>query len=263
MSTDAAQWDPVAYRRYRSERSRPFADLIARIGADRPGRILDLGCGDGRSTATLLQRWPDAWITGVDSSTGMLSSAHALPDRIDWVLADAATYEPDCAADVVVSNAMLQWIPDHESVVTRMASWLAPDGWLAIQVPGNFAATSHVALREIAGRPRWADRLEGTLQHTGAVLDAAGYHELLSTAGLRVDAWETTYVHELSGPDPVLEWTRGTSLRPVLTALDDEEETEFVEAYAEQLRAAYPPGPSGTVRFPFRRIFAVAHREDE
>ncbi|MGW0598632.1 trans-aconitate 2-methyltransferase [Streptomyces sp. NPDC002776] len=262
MSAAAAPtWDPAQYLRHAGHRARPFADLLAQV-TDLPGdapRIADLGCGPGNVTAVLTERWPTARVTGYDNSPEMLAHAraHAGP-RLDFAHADIRTWTPTEPYDLIVSNAALQWIPGHAD---RFGDWidaLAPGGTFAFQVPGNFDSPSHRLMRELADR----HGLDGTLRHGDAVLTPAAYLERLTALGCTVDAWETTYIPLLSGEDPVLDWVKGTGLRPVLTALaDDPEATEALLAeYRAALRAAYPAGPHGTL-FPFRRIFAVARKE--
>jgi len=260
-STDT--WDARTYRQYADERSRPFLDLLARVDATEPAEVVDLGCGTGSGLLTMARRWPGAHLVGVDSSTDMLKTAGSelseLSD-VKLIRADAQTWTPEAPVDVLVSNALLQWIPNHEDLLSRMAGWLTPGGWLAIQVPGNFDAPSHVLLRELAESPQWTDRTGGVLRGANSVFDAAGYFRILAATGLTVDAWETAYLHVLTGPDPVLRWTSGTALRPVLAVLEDDDAHEFCTQYAERLRAAYPADEAGRVLFPFRRIFAIGHR---
>lgn len=257
-------WDPQQYLAFGDERSRPFFDLVRRIDAAAPARVLDLGCGPGQLTATLARRWPEAEVVGVDSSAEMVATARAgavEPDgRPRFELGDLRDVEPEGPVDVLVSNATLQWLPDHVELLARFADWLAPGGWLAFQVPGNFTAPSHRLLADLRRAPRWADRVgEGADRHL-AVQDPARYADVLAGLGLRVDAWETTYLHLLEGPDPVLEWVKGTGLRPVLAALSPSEAEAFSSEYAARLRAAYPPRSDGITPFPFRRVFVVAQR---
>ncbi len=257
-------WDAKTYVRFADERARPFYELMARVGASDPTEIVDLGCGNGSGLVGLARRWPSAHIVGVDSSGDMLAAAEAElgPDSpVTLIRAEAQSWAPPAAVDVVVSNALLQWIPEHADLLSRMAGWLASGGWLAMQVPGNFEAPSHTLLRGLAESPRWTERLSGVLRGADSVFDAAGYFRIFTDAGLAVDAWETTYLHVLSGPDPVLRWTSGTALRPILAVLDNDESLEFSQQYAERLRAAYPVDHAGRVVFPFRRIFAVGHRQ--
>ncbi|MBV9822880.1 MAG: trans-aconitate 2-methyltransferase [Actinobacteria bacterium] len=254
------QWDPAQYARFGDERSRPFFDLVGQIAADAPRSVVDLGCGSGELTAALAERWPAAAVRGLDSSAAMIS--RAVPgDRLKFALADAAHFDAT-GVDVLVSNALLQWVPGHADLLVRWASQLNAGGWLAFQVPANFGSPSHRLMRELAASDRWAGKLAGVLRHTDAVAEPAEYLELLVGAGLHVNAWQTWYLHVLSGEDPVLEWVRGTGLRPVLAALDSEEAAEFEAEYASLLRQAYPARPYGTV-FPFLRTFVVAHKAGE
>ncbi|MFF9029305.1 trans-aconitate 2-methyltransferase [Streptomyces iakyrus] len=274
MPAAAPTWDPAQYLRHAGHRARPFADLLARLPdpptrppAGRP-RIADLGCGPGNVTALLAARWPTALITGYDNSPEMLDKAHVDHEgptpgggRLDFGHADVRTWTPKEPFDLIVSNATLQWVPGHAE---RFADWTAglkPGGTLAFQVPGNFDAPSHRLMRDIAALPRWRDRLDGVLRHADAVLAPEAYLERLTSLGCAADVWETTYIHLLQGEDPVLDWVKGTGLRPVLSALADEPEAreDFVAEYRAALREAYPAGPHGTP-FPFRRVFAVARK---
>jgi trans-aconitate 2-methyltransferase len=253
-------WDPAQYGRFHDERSRPFFELIGRVRAVAPARVADLGCGSGELTATLADRWPTARVEGVDSSTEMIAAAgeHAAPG-LSFSVGDLAHWRPDRPMDVIVSNAALQWVPTHRELLAQWVETLNPGGWLAFQVPGNFDGPSHVILRELCGSPRWRDRLAAESRWQ-PVAEPADYLELLAGVGCRVDAWETTYLQVLPGDDPVLEWVKGTALRPVLGALDADEAAGFLADYAGRLREAYPRRPHGTL-FPFRRIFVVARRE--
>lgn len=254
------RWDPQQYARYAGERGRPYLDLLARVGATAPRRVVDLGCGGGELTALLARRWPGAVVEGLDSSAEMIASADA--DRVSFRVADARSWQPPADCDVLVSNAMLQWLPGHADLLRRWSAALPPGGWLAFQVPGNFGAPSHALMRAVAGSPPWAALVGSVLRHEDAVLEPSGYVELLLGCGLVVDVWETTYLHVLPGPDPVLEWVRGTGLRPVLAVLSAAGPglvQRFEAEYGAALRAAYPAGEVGTV-LPFRRIFAVAQK---
>ncbi len=253
------QWDPNQYARYSDERSRPFFDLTAPIGATTPGRVVDLGCGDGALTATLVHRWPAASITGLDSSPEMITRAGAQATAaLDFVHSGAQDFDAT-GTDVLISNALLQWVPEHRELLVQWADQLNVDGWLAFQVPDNFAAPSHQLMRTVAESPRWRSQLAGLLRHTDAVARPAEYLSLLIGCGLEVDVWQTTYLHLLTGENPVLDWVRGTGLRPVLAVLSPDEQAEFEAEYASRLRRAYPEQPYGTV-FPFLRTFAVAHK---
>jgi trans-aconitate 2-methyltransferase len=250
------RWDPTQYGRYADQRSRPFFDLVARIGAASPDRVTDVGCGTGELTVTLAQRWPAASVRGIDSSPDMIDRAP--PDRgVVFALGEAQEFDAS-GTDVLVSNALLQWVPGHDALLLRWAEQLNSGGWLAFQVPANFSAPSHRLMRELAASPRWERELSGVLREA-PVAEPEQYLDLLATRGLEVEAWQTEYLHLLQGPDPVLEWVRGTGLRPVLSTLSGEEAAEFSAEYASLLREAYPPRPYGTV-FGFLRTFVVAHK---
>jgi trans-aconitate 2-methyltransferase len=255
-------WDPAGYLRFGGERARPFADLLARVRAPEPATVVDLGCGEGALTASLARRWPAADVTGVDSSPEMLAAAaaHAVPGRVRFELGDVRTWTPPRPVDVLVTNAVLHWVPGHAQLLARWAAGLAPGGELALQVPGNHRAPTHTALAELCAAPRWAGRLADVAPPPEPVLEPAGYLDVLTAAGLEADVWETTYLHVLTGEDPVLGWVRSTVLRPVLARLDDAEAAVLTADYAAALRAAYPPRPDGTTVLPFRRVFAVGRR---
>ncbi|BCL20999.1 trans-aconitate 2-methyltransferase [Streptomyces tuirus] len=275
MPAATPTWDPTQYLRHAGHRARPFTDLLARVPdlptqppADHP-RIADLGCGPGNVTVLLAARWPTARITGYDNSPEMLDKAHVDHEgpttgggRLDFHHADARTWTPDQPHDLIISNATLQWVPGHAQRFPDWVAGLKPGGTLAFQVPGNFDAPSHRLMRELAGSARWRGRLDDTLRHADAVHTPETYLERLTSLGCAADVWETTYIHLLQGEDPVLDWVKGTGLRPVLTALADDPEAReaFVAEYRAALREAYPAGPHGTP-FPFRRVFAVARKE--
>jgi trans-aconitate 2-methyltransferase len=253
-------WDPSTYLRYGDERSRPFFELLARVGAEKPRAVVDLGCGPGTLTGTLAQRWPDARITGIDSSAEMISTAASGGGGIAYAVGDVRDWTPASDVDVVVSNATLHWVPGHEELLARWAGLLPAGAWIAVQVPGNFDAPSHQSMRAVAAEPRWRDRLRDAETGPRGVPDPDAYARLLTGAGCAVDAWETTYVHLLpdEGEHPVLRWMEGTALRPVRAALDGGADwTAFRGELADRLAQAYPVH-DGLVYFPFRRVFFVA-----
>ncbi|HEY0486419.1 MAG TPA: trans-aconitate 2-methyltransferase [Mycobacteriales bacterium] len=255
-------WDPVTYLAYADERGRPFVDLVARIGADAPRQVVDLGCGPGNLTAGLAARWPSARVEGLDSSPEMIARAAGLGAGVSFRLGEVAEWMPGPDTDVVVSNATFQWVPSHLALLPAWVGALPAGAWLGFAVPGNFAAPSHVLLRSVAGSPAWRERLAGVEFRESPVLDAVGYASLLQPLGCTVDAWETTYVHVLPPGDvhPVLAWMSGTALRPVRAALSDDGEWDAFRAdLGAALAEAYPVGAAGTL-FPFRRIFVVAQK---
>jgi trans-aconitate 2-methyltransferase len=249
--TGTTTWDPDLYLDFDDLRARPFADLLARVGARAPRHVVDAGCGPGHLTATLARRWPDARVNAFDSSPDMVAAARAR--GVDAAQADVTTWTPAPDVDVIVTNAVLQWVPTHRELLRRWTRGLPDGGWLAMQVPGNFTAASHVLAREVA------DRFGVGLRDVATVAEPADYADDLLGAGAgAVDVWETTYSQHLTGDDPVLHWISGTALRPVRDALDGASYAAFTAELAPLLREAYPASPDGGTWFPFRRIFAVA-----
>ena len=264
--TADAAWDPRQYAVFAGHRGRPFADLLARVDTEAPRLVVDLGCGPGELTLGLAQRWPEATIVGVDSSPEMLERARALDTdgRVEWVESTAEDWDPTesgGAVDVLVTNATLQWVPSHLRLIPAWLASLSPGGTFAMQVPANFDAPSHRLMREVAARHSRADDLRPGLDRAQAVARPATYAALLLDRTADVDVWQTTYQHvltaEAGGPHPVLEWVRGTGLRPVLGVLDGDERDAFVADYERELETAYPRRSFG-VLFPFTRTFAIA-----
>lgn len=248
-------WHPAQYLRFGGHRTRPARDLLAAIGVDAPGTVVDVGCGPGNSTALLAERWPLADLVGLDSSAAMIERARkALPD-VRFVEGDLREWSPHAAVDVVFSNATLQWVEDHAAVFRRLLGWLAPGGTLAVQMPANFDQPSHVLMRELAASPRWKEAVGGVLRES-PVAAPQEYWRMLAPYG-EVDIWTTEYLQVLEGENPVTEWVRGTGLRPVLDRLDENAAAAFVTEYSRMVGRAYPHQDDGSTLFPFRRLFIV------
>lgn len=250
-------WDPDIYLAFADQRARPFYDLLSRVGAREPRRVVDLGCGAGNLTLQLARRWPGAVIEALDNSPEMVDAA--TERGIDATLTDLQSWKPRRDTDVVVSNSALQWVPEHADLIVRWAGDLAAGSWLAFQVPGNFETPSHSAVRAVARREPYAKILRDIPFRVGEVIRTPEhYADLLIDAGCTVDAWETTYLHQLSGEHPVLDWITGTALRPVRDRLDEGGWQQFRQELIPLLADAYPARPDGTTFFPFRRVFIVA-----
>ena len=252
-------WNPERYLAFGDQRTLPAIDLLARVPLASATRIADLGCGPGNSTRLLLERWPEAQLIGVDGSRDMLAKAAASGVAATWVEADIAAWTPEAPLDLIYSNAALHWLDDHASLLPRLMSRLRPAGVLAVQMPRNFEAPSHALLREVAREGLWAERLAGLLERR-PVAAPEWYYDLLAPRAATVDIWETVYLHILDGDDPVLRWTRGTALRPVMDALDEKQFAALEAVYSARLREAYPRRSDGRTLFPFRRLFMVAQR---
>ncbi|NPD03840.1 trans-aconitate 2-methyltransferase [Nocardioides sp. zg-1308] len=256
-------WDPDRYLAYADERGRPFVDLLARVPAETPHVVVDLGCGPGNLTALLADRWSGASVVGIDSSPEMIAAAREV-EGVTWEVGDLRDWaRPDPAAlrapvDVLVSNATLQWVPEHFELLPGLVDRVAPGGWFAFQVPGNFDEPSHTIRTDLAGQAPYAEHVRGVRVPTSH--SPHDYARLLLDLGCEVDAWETTYLHVLTGPDPVFTWVSGTGARPTLQALPDDLRPLFEEEFRALLREAYPADASGRVVLPFRRIFVVARK---
>ena len=252
-------WNPEQYLKFADHRLRPALDLLARIPAENPETIIDLGCGPGNITEWLQRRWPQARITGVDSSGEMLDSARAKHPDLAWEQADIETWLPKVRADIIYSNAALQWLDHHRPLFAHLFAALAPGGVLAVQMPRNFDQPSHVLMRQAAQEGPWRDVLAPTLRPS-PVAAPAEYWRMLQPLGARLDIWECDYLQTLPGDDPIVQWMLGTTLRPLLALLSEAEREAYLDVYRELVRAAYPRESDGTTLFPFRRLFILASK---
>jgi trans-aconitate 2-methyltransferase len=224
-----------------------------------PAVVYDLGCGAGNVTRLLVERWPAAAVTGVDGSATMLAAARAAAPAVTWEQADLDTWRASRAADLVFSNAALHWLDDHPRLFPRLIADLTPGGVLAVQMPRNHGAPSHTTIVAAALAGPWRERLRAALRPR-PVAEPAVYHDILEPHVSRLDIWETEYLHVLDGDNPVVEWTRGSALKPLLDALDEPERAAFLAEYAARIARAYPRRPDGRTLLPFRRLFIVAVR---
>jgi trans-aconitate 2-methyltransferase len=248
-------WNPSQYLRFQAERTQPCRDLAARVPLDSPARIIDLGCGPGNSTQILLERWPHAEITGLDNSPDMIDQARRASDACRWMAAEIAEWAAGTDQyDLVFSNAALQWLPDHRRLFPGLMTHVRKGGALAVQMPGNWDAAAHRLMRGVASRWRETDSVREWFTH-----DVGFYYDLLAPLAARIDLWATEYIHIMDGPADIVEWYKGTGMRPFLDALPGAADREsFLASYLDAIREAYPPHENGGVLFPFRRIFLVA-----
>ncbi|MCI4372024.1 MAG: methyltransferase domain-containing protein [Thermoplasmata archaeon] len=254
------KWDPAQYLRFERERGLPCRDLISRIGGIAPQRIIDLGCGAGTSTAMLRERWPTAELSGLDSSPEMIDSARSKGGTITWVLGDVRAWTDPRPFDLVFSNAALHWVPDHAELFPRLLKQLSPGGVLAVQMPTNSDSPAHRCIRRVAEGAEWVHRwpLGGSPSFVGP---PEGYYDLLAPRAARVEIWQTEYIHVLPDAPAIVEWVKGTTLRPYLDALPSPVDREtFLAEITRGMTVAYPPQADGQVLFPFRRLFLLAHR---
>jgi trans-aconitate 2-methyltransferase len=257
------RWDPAQYLKFGGQRLRPALELLDRIPVSSPRVIYDLGCGTGEVTRLIAERWPGATVYGLDNSAEMLAKAASEPSSVQWIEADIQDWQPGTAPDLIYSNATLQWVDGHPELFPRLLATLNPGGCLAVQMPQSWPMPSHRLMRETLetggpdGAPLGSPELRQAVSRNW-VAAAEVYYDLLVPRASDLDIWETEYLQVLTGDDPVLEWVKGTGLRPFLNGLGDDERAIFLEEYARRLREAYPVRADGRTLYPFRRLFIVA-----
>lgn len=255
-------WNPDQYTLFQDHRLRPALDLLNQVPLISPYVIYDLGCGTGNVTSILSQHWNEAVVTGIDSSTEMLAKAKAAHPSIEWKQDDIANFSPTSKGNLIFSNAALHWLDDHESLFKHLLAQLRPGGVLAVQMPNNFNAPSHQNIYELAQSAKWNDKL-GAIVRPAPVHNINWYFDMLAPMAKKVNIWETTYFQVMEGKNAVLEWTRGTALRPFLQALDPEDIADFEAEYGDRLLEAYPQRRDGSTLFPFSRLFVVVQIDDD
>jgi trans-aconitate 2-methyltransferase len=257
-------WNHEQYLKFADERTRPARELLARVPLESAARVVDLGCGPGNSTELLVQRFPDAEVTGVDNSAEMLERAQRDIAGVSWVLADAAQYRAPEAVDLLFANALLQWLPDHARLFPALLEQVRAGGVLAVQMPINFEAPSHRLMRETEPDPStafasWVERLQN-VRELNRVSAPEFYYDLLAPLATRVDIWQTNYQHVMQDANAIVEWVKGTGLRPYLAALPEAERAHYLERYTAGIERAYPARADGRRLFKFPRLFVVATR---
>lgn len=250
-------WNPQQYLAFADQRLRPVLDLLSRIPDEAPERVVDLGCGAGNATRILAEKWPDAAITGVDSSPEMLARAREEAPAINWVRSDITSWDPADPPDVLFSNAALHWLDDHETLFPSLVRRVRPGGTLAVQMPANFRAPSHSLIEEIGREPRWRDAIVPLIK-APPTHEPEFYYDLLRPLLQSLDIWHIEYLQVLTGDDPVAAFTKGSWLPQFLDALPEAERGPFEAEYKARLRDAYPKRRDGTTLFPFKRLFILA-----
>ena len=252
-------WNPALYSRFEDERTRPAAELLARVPLEAPHSVVDLGCGPGNSTELLVRRYPAARTIGTDLSEAMLASARKRLPAVAFELSDITSWSPAAPADLVYANAALQWIPQHETLLPRLLGCVAPGGVLAVQMPDNLDEPSHRLMRETAAEPRFAAAVGDAAKLRARILDVQTYYDLL-VGDADVDIWRTTYYHRMDDAAAIVEWLRATGLRVFLDPLSDEAQVQFLRAYEQRIEQAYPARADGKRLLAFPRLFIVARR---
>jgi trans-aconitate 2-methyltransferase len=254
-------WNPALYRRFEDERTRPAQELLARVPLVAAARVVDLGCGPGNSTELLVQRFPDAETLGIDNSEAMLKSARERLPAARFELGDIATWQPELPPDLIYANASLQWVPDHETLIPRLFASLAPGGVLAIQMPDNREEPTHRLMRQVAAEAPWAEAIGDADRLRTLLLPLAGYYDLLAAEAAQVDVWRTAYQHPMASAAAIVEWVRGTGLKPFVDRLPPELQAGYLAEYEQRIAAAYPPRTDGQRLLAFPRMFIVAQRK--
>jgi len=254
-------WNSVQYLKFKAERTQPAVDLANRISVVNPKKILDAGCGPGNSTQVLYNKYPDAYILGVDNSEDMIRAAKANYPELDFRLCDISR-DLSCLDndfDIVFSNACIQWVPDHRNLLKNLLNLLNSNGVLAVQIPMNYNEPVHKAIGELVSTEKWKEYFtETSVFHT---LSQGEYYDLLSEISGEFSIWETVYYHVMKSHNDILEWYRGTGLRPYLSVLPDEKKAEFESDMLQILVRRYPRQKNGDIIFRFPRFFFIAHPE--
>jgi trans-aconitate 2-methyltransferase len=254
-------WNPALYRRYEDERTRPAQELLARVPLTEAARVVDLGCGPGNSTELLAQRFPKAQVLGTDNSEAMLVSARERLPGARFALSDIATWAPqDKAPDLIYANASLQWVPDHEKLIPRLFDALAPGGVLAIQMPDNRQEPTHRLMRAVAAEAPWAEPIGDADRLRTKLLPLGGYYDLLAPHAANVDVWHTIYQHRMADAASIVEWVRGTGLKPFVDRLSPDLQASYLAEYERRVNEAYPARTDGKRLLAFPRMFIVAQK---
>ncbi|RZL68151.1 MAG: trans-aconitate 2-methyltransferase [Variovorax sp.] len=256
-------WNPALYRRYEDERTRPAQELLARVPLTAATRVVDLGCGPGNSTELLVQRFPGADVLGIDNSEAMLVSARERLPAARFELSDIATWAPaskEQAPDLIYANAALQWVPDHATLIPRLFAALAPGGVLAIQMPDNRQEPTHRLMREVAAEAPWAEPIGNADALRTELLGIGGYYDLLAPVAAKVDVWHTIYQHPMASAKAIVEWVRGTGLKPFVDRLPPKLQASYLADYEARIARAYPARTDGKLLLAFPRMFILAQK---
>lgn len=255
-----SDWNPEAYLAFADERARPIVDLIGRVPLARPRVIYDLGCGPGNSTAMLCQRFPKARVFGLDKSPAMIRKAKEQSLAANFQVSDIALWKVDRAADLIFSNATLQWLPDHAQLMRRIIKDLKPGAVLAVQMPDNLMEPTHTSMREEAADPRWHGKLHTATTQRATILAAHEYYDVLRHGASQVDIWRTTYFHAVEGHAGIAEFFGSTGLRPFLDPLSAAEQEVFLNGYTARVAGHYSVASDGTVLFGLPRLFILVRK---
>ncbi|MDE2602799.1 MAG: trans-aconitate 2-methyltransferase [Bradyrhizobium sp.] len=251
-------WSAQQYLKFEDERTRPSHDLLAQIPIADARKVIDIGCGPGNSTELLVRRWPQAEVIGIDTSADMLRQARERLPQQKFIEANIAHWAPPENADVLFANAIFQWVPGHLKQLQRLLRALPSGGVLAVQMPDNLDEPVHVLLREVAKTGPWRQKLADKAGARDVLPTPGGYYDALGPLCTRIEIWHTIYNHVLEDAAAVVEWIKGSGLRPFVDPLEAPERKQYVAEYTKRIAEAYRPQGDGKVLLRFPRIFIVA-----
>jgi trans-aconitate 2-methyltransferase len=254
-------WNAGQYLKFEDERTRPSVDLLRRVPLATAQNCIDIGCGPGNSTELIVDRYPEARVSGLDNSSAMLAKARERLPALMFEEENIQSWQPNERFDLIFANAVLQWLPDHPSLLTRLVSFLTLGGCLAVQMPNNLDEPSHQLMEQVAIEGPWANKLSSASAAKEKIGSFEDYYSCLQKARCTVDIWQTTYVHPLAGAGAIVEWFKSTGLKPYLDPLSPEERTEYLGRYQVEIAKAYPTQTGGRVLLRFPRLFLVAQRQ--
>ena len=253
-----ADWSAQQYLKFEDERTRPSRDLLAQVPLSAPRKAVDIGCGPGNSTELLVERWPNAEIMGIDTSADMLRQARERLPKQTFVEANVAHWVPPANTDMLFANAIFQWVPDHLRQLQRLLGALPAGGALAVQMPDNLDEPSHVMMREVAHAGPWRTTLADAARARDVLPKPGAYYDALRPLCQRIEIWHTIYNHVLDDAAAIVEWVKGTGLKPFVDPLEPADRKEFIREYTARVAAAYPAQFDGKVILRFPRFFVVA-----
>ena len=260
LDKNNSDWNPQLYLKFKNERTQPSIDLVYRININNPEKIIDIGCGPGNSTQILCQRWPDSCVTGLDNSHAMIEKAKTDYPEQKWILSDTDNLDQKIKYDVVFSNAAIQWIPEHEKLIPSLFNITKKNGAMAIQLPKFRDMPIGKSIEQISAKSRW-NCYTSEADDLFTYHDYSFYYELLAEHSVKIDMWETSYIHTLDSQEAILEWIRSTALKPYLDCLENNDmKHEFEEDVLDEIKKNYPLQKKGKVLFPFKRLFFVAYK---
>lgn len=256
-----ADWNAEQYLKFEAERTLPARDLAGRVVLDGGCvKALDIGCGPGNSTRMVKERFPEAQVLGVDQSPDMIRAAREGNPSLSFDVFDITQSLSPLGGDydLIFSNACLQWVPGHETLLPRLLGLLRPGGVLAVQLPNNYREPVHRIIEAGSAQEKWRGYFPE--RRVFYRLSPEQYFDLLSAHAADFMMWETTYFHRLPSHQAILEWYRATGLRPYLSKLSPPEQEVFEREVLAEIERAYPVQQNGEVIFRFPRLFFTALR---